>query len=431
MNCRQFRKQLVDLFDAEACSESHSPLMAHVEACPQCAREYEELRKTLEALQPSRRVAASPEFKETVMSRIVRLSNETVESTHATGPGSYWKPALSLGLAVVLVIAAVAIFSIKSSAPVYALEQTIEANRGLRSIHMKMTPPSFGSVGEIWAQFDGNGELQDLRMNFPDTDDGPKDVVWGDGKAEVWFKKKDSAVVVKEENFLDKLKSSFGSFDPKLIVEELYQKAAEKAVNIEVQESPTKGAPIIITAALKGIRGRRDEYTVDPKTKLLLRHDVYRLKKGTFELAGSTEYLEYNQPIDPAVFTLEVPPHITRVDQTTQDIGLVQGDLSDEEVAVEVVRQFFEALIAKDYAKAGQLMEGMPGGKLEELYNRINFVRIISIGEPSPYKRNRSLKVPCKIEVNVGGESKVFEPHGPFVRQVHNQPERWTICGGI
>ena len=431
MNCRQFRKQVAELFDVDPSLEHQGPLMAHAETCPQCARELDEMEKTLEALQPSQRVAASAGFKETVMNRITKLSNENVQTPLRAAPRPFWKPALSVGLVVALVIAAVVAFSIRSSAPVYALEQTIEANRSVRSIHMKMTPPAFGSVGEIWAQFDENGELEHLRMNFPDTEDGPKDVVWENGKAQVWFKAKGSTVVVVEENLLERIGTRFGFFDPRLIVEGLYRKAADKDVDIEVEESATAGAPITITATVKGVPDRRDVYTVDPATKLLLKLDVHRLKGSAFKLEGSTQYLEYNEPIDPSVFTLDVPQNTMHVDQTTQEIGLVQGDMSNEEVAVEVVRQFFEAMIAKNYARAGQLMEGMLGAKLEELYSRVRFIRIISIGEPTPYEKNRSLKVPCKIEVESDGEIRVAEPRGPFVRQVYNQPERWSICGGI
>ena len=342
-----------------------------------------------------------------------------------------WKPSFALGLAAVFAILIAAFLVFKSPAPVYALEQTIEANRSLRSIHMKMTPEKFGSVGEIWARFDENGELENLRMNFPDTEDGPKDVVWENGKAEVWFKAKGSVLVVKEPRLLERMKMSYGDFDPKRIVEGLYRSRADNRVRVDVAEPQTRGEAITLTVTVEGVPERQDVYTVDSQTKLLERRDVYRLRDGNFELDGSTEYLEYNEPIDPAVFTLEAPAGAMRIDQTTQEIGLEQGDLSDNEIAVEVVREFFEALIAKDYAKVGRLLEGMPANKVEETFGRLNVVRIISIGEPTPYAPNQSLKVPCKIEVMSEGKTTVWEPFGPFVRQVYRQPGRWDICGGI
>ena len=342
-----------------------------------------------------------------------------------------WKPSFALGLAAVFAILIAAFLVFKSPAPVYALEQTIEANRSLRSIHMKMTPEKFGSVGEIWARFDENGELENMRMNFPDTEDGPKDVVWENGKAEVWFKAKGSVLVVKEPRLLERMKTSYGDFDPKRIVEGLYRSRADNRVRVDVAEPQTRGGAITLTVTVEGVPQRQDVYTVDILTKLLQRRDVYRLHDGNFELDGSTEYLEYNEPIEPAVFTLEAPATAMRVDQTSQEVGLEQGDLSDNDIAVKVVRVFFEALIAKDYANAGQLIGGMPASKVEEVFGQLAVASIISIGEPTPYEPNQSLRVPCKIEVQRAGETSVFEPEGPFVRQVYQQPGRWIIIGGI
>ena len=431
MNCRQFRKHVVELLDLEPGSERQALLREHLEKCPRCGREYEELNETLAALRPSRRVAASPDFKESVMSRIARLPIEAADARPASFGRHIWKTAAATVLVAGLLTAALVAISSRPSGQAYAIEQTIKANRGVRSIHIRMTPPRFDSVAETWAQFDENGDLEQLRMNFPDTEDGPKDVVWSDGKATVWFKKKGSVLVVKDENVLRTIRLSYDFFDPKLLVEKLYHRSGDDAVAIAIAGPDTADAPIVITVTEKGVPDRRSEYTVDPQTKLLQRHDVYQLQGDRYELATSTEYLEYNQPINPDMFELQAPQDAVRIDQTVGEVGLAQGDLTDEEVAVKVVHEFFGALIAKDYAKAGQLLEGMPADRMKELFGRINFVRIVWVGHPTPYERNQSLRVPCKIEIESGGQTSVFEPKGPFVRQVHGQSGRWTICGGI
>src|SRR3990172_1394924 len=59
----------------------------------------------------------------------------------------------------------------------YALEQTLEANLRLRSIHIRVEPAG-GSLRETWAVFGENGKLLRLRMNSPQTEDGEKEVVW-------------------------------------------------------------------------------------------------------------------------------------------------------------------------------------------------------------------------------------------------------------
>lgn len=432
MNCRQAKEYLDHMLSAGPDPISESALAEHVMHCGACRSERETAMQALTLLQPSAKPQTSTDLKERIMNAIVMAQREELHKVeHANRGSRIWKPILAIGLTAALALLIAPLFFSKSYDRVYALEQSVEANRSLRSIHMKMTPENFGSVGEIWVQFDENGNLQRLRMNFPNTEDGPKDVVWGDGKAEIWFKAKGGILVVKEPRLLEILKMSYGDFDPKNIVERVYKSQSDPNIKVDVKESPAQDGLITITVAAKDAPQRQDVYTVDPQTKLLKRRDIYRLRNGSFELEGGTEYLEYNESIDPAVFTLEAPDDVLRIDQTAQEVGLDQRNLSDHEIAVKVVREFFEALIAKDYAKAGQLMEGLPATEIEKTFGPFGFIRVISIGEPEPYAPNQSLRVPCKIEVQRNGETSVFEPKGPFVRQVYQQPHRWSIIGGI
>jgi hypothetical protein len=163
--------------------------------------------------------------------------------------------------------------------------------------------------------------------------------------------------------------------------------------------------------------------------------EVYLLKDGEYQQLGRTEFHNYNQAIDPRMFTLEdeIPADVMRVDQTTQQVGLAQGNLSDDEVAVEVARQFFTALIAEDYAAAGQLLEGIPADKTREMFGSIKVLRIISIGPagPHPNPETKGMVVPSTVEVQKDGQVSEWKLDRLGVRQVYNQPGRWTIFGGI
>ncbi len=121
-----------------------------------------------------------------------------------------------------------------------------------------------------------------------------------------------------------------------------------------------------------------------------------------------------------------------RIDMTTQVVGLSKGDLTDEEIAVKVAREFFEALIAKDYGRAGAIYSGMPASRMKEGFGRIEFLRIISVGDPTPHPRaeTRFLQVPCEVELRVEGQTQV-KKFMPNIRAVYNQPDRWAIGGGI
>jgi hypothetical protein len=132
-----------------------------------------------------------------------------------------------------------------------------------------------------------------------------------------------------------------------------------------------------------------------------------------------------------------VPADVQRIDGDAQENrGLPQGTLSDDEIAVKVVRQFFEALIARDYETAGQLYCGTGAEEMKQGYfGQTRIIRIISIDTPTPHPIPEvgGLRVPCKIEVEKDGVRSVWEPYGPFVRTIHRQSEhpRWEIHGGL
>ena len=93
------------------------------------------------------------------------------------------------------------------------------------------------------------------------------------------------------------------------------------------------------------------------------------------------------------------------VDQINQTIGLAKGDLTNDEIAAKVAQEFFEALIAEDYRKAGLLYEGIPAEKMKEMFGRFKFQRIVEVGKPVAGKHPdpTALQVPVTVEFD-GGE---------------------------
>lgn len=82
--------------------------------------------------------------------------------------------------------------------------------------------------------------------------------------------------------------------------------------------------------------------------------------------------------------------------------------------------------------RAGKMFGGLPGARLEQAFGKMEFVRIVSIGEPTPHPdtRMRSLRVPCEVEIRLGEETRV-EKFTPGIRANECQPGRWAIDGGI
>ncbi len=217
---------------------------------------------------------------------------------------------------------------------------------------------------------------------------------------------------------------AFQDLDPKLIVQQLCQMQASDEEQIKIQQPPSEAEPIIIERTRKGFR---TVYTVDPETKLLQQHEDFQLVDGEYKFMGLTRYLDYNQPFDPGLFQLNPEPEAILFDRTAHDIGSAKGDMSDEESAVKLVRQFVEAAIAQDYTKASKLIANVPAGWVEEQpYQGEQVVRLISVGKPEHNAETGSVSVSCQVEVEKDGQtgvqSIVFR-----VQQVYGQSGRWLI----
>ncbi|MFZ2146412.1 MAG: hypothetical protein WAV28_04255 [Sedimentisphaerales bacterium] len=400
----------------------------------------ETLEKRLEKL--AQAIGPDETLIENVMSRIETKSigeSERIEklSTKFIARRFIMNPFTKLAAAAVIIVAVVLSINFwsKTIPTAYAFEQTVEANHSVRYIHIKeLASGHEDEPKEFWLEFNEDGQVKNVRMHMPSWDapnDGAKVIVWKENKAQVWLKKKNALVTVRDKAVADQMLKFVEAFDPRLVVERLYKQEAEGKVKIEIDEPSNKAEPIVVTATSPS---RRSVLSVDQATKLVTAIKFYQFKGGEYQYLSLMEFNGYNQPIEAKVFTLDdVPAEVVRIDQTTQEVGLAQGSLTDEEVAVEVVRKFFEALIAKDYARAGQLCEGVPADFIQKQFGQIKFLRIISVGPAAghPNPETKGLVVPCTLEIEKDGEIIQWKRAGIGVRQVYNQPGRWTIFSAL
>lgn len=326
----------------------------------------------------------------------------------------------------------------KTAAPAYAIEQTIQASHTVRYLHSKNFVGPHDDPMEFWVEFDVRGQLKNMRFNKPawmDPDDGETIIVWKDNKMQLYSKRKNFLITMKDKEMAAQMLKQVEQLDPKLAVERLKAKQEQGKVEVEIVEPSNKSEPIVVTATSiqeDDAPFQRMTLFVNQATRLVNSVELYKLQDGEYQKVITIEYYDYNQPIASEMFTLDdVPDDAMRIDETTQEVGLLQGDLTNNEIAVEVVRRFLEALIEEDYAEAGRMFSGTPAERIERTYGKTRFIRIVSIGEPTKVLRMKALKVPCKIEIEKEGQISIWEPEHSYVRQVHGQPERWEIIGGF
>jgi hypothetical protein len=331
-----------------------------------------------------------------------------------------------------------ATFIPKTATPAYALEQTIEANHGIRTIHCRfyesMKRFNNDQSDLCWIRYNDAGLISNLRWKHTEDDGSLCDTVWNEGIYNCWMPLKNVLIVRKIPKF-----GMWGFFtrtyNPILVLEQLYADSQnDEAIKLIIREPVRDGEPIHVEAK-NDERNTRVVLLVDPETKLLKQLSTYYLNAPKDDQLGiRIEYLAYNQPIDGSVFELNAIPDDVRVfDYINQIIGLEQGDLTDDEIAVKVVRTVLEATIAQDYDEASKLMEGGPERTIEEFIDATSGakrVQLISIGQPEPHKTwPAMLCVPCEIEVEDEKGHGWIENITVTAKKIKQPGNRWLIAG--
>ena len=350
-------------------------------------------------------------------------------------------PITKLAAAAVIMIAVILSINLfnESMPSAYAIEQTIEANTNVRYLHIKIYTADEKEPREGWLEFDRDGQATKARIHlpawfFPADADGARVIVWKEDIEQVWDKSKNILGTMKaNKNTKEQLTAFLRKVDPRLAVKHIYELESQGKVEIEIIEPSDKTEPITMTVTYSlesSTPSQRKVLHIDPVTKLVSNIVLYQLKNDEYKYDGMIELDEYNQSTNAQMFDLqnEVPSDVTHLDMTANDVGLAQGQLSDEEAAVEIVRQFLKSLIAEDYNRAGRLFL-IPANQLQQQFGRVKFLRIVSIGPavPNPELETKGFNVPCTIEIEENGKRIMPTLEGIKIQQLRNQPSRWVI----
>jgi hypothetical protein len=374
------------------------------------------------------------------------LENQRNRAWKSTADMYIWKIVMKskitkIATAAVLMLVVVLLISFlnKSVTPTYALEDTIKANNSLRYVHTKYFEGQRDDVAkECWLEFDESGRTKNLRINWSEWFAGGGIVVWNENETKEWNPKTNTLIIFNDEIYNSRVHEMKESDDPRQIVEQLHDQNAKGLVKIEIDDSGKKEDPIVVTVTYLPSNPKysgRKVLFVDRSTYFTTKMELYVMKEGEYSYYGVIKYFDYNVPIDERMFNLadKVPKDVRIIDKRTLDIGLAQGDFTDEEIAVKVVQEFIKALIAKDYARAGLLCGGVLPAEIEKGWGRLKILRLISVDKPvRPEKLDRmlprALRVPCTIEVEKDGRTIKY-PRSFYAHTVIGKRQNWEIGG--
>jgi hypothetical protein len=334
--------------------------------------------------------------------------------------------------------------------PAYALEQTLEACRKKQQVHF-----SFGKDDKLyktaWVEYDTDGNIARARVDMDINSNGEPNqvVVWQGGHTQCWTVKNKELSLFDDEDYTARILHFVHRYDPRQAVEYIQKMGQKGDVEIAIEQPPDRSKPIAVTVNYKpntflidsNYPPMREAMLVDQTTKLITAVEVWGPGKdfgheeNEWTLLGIYRYEGYDEPFEEGIFDLEneVGEDVNVINLMTLDVGLefTEPNLTEEQMAVDTVRAFFEALIAKDYNEVARL-RGMPEKMRAEFIKglekmNLNVIEIISIGEPRPPMRGWGLMiVPCTVAVEINGQRVEKKLEDVPVKRVLGHPNRRT-----
>lgn len=345
--------------------------------------------------------------------------------------------------AVIIVAALIAVYqytgSIDVTSVAYALEETIEACSGVKTIHLMHYKGVDSQKSEFWIEYGQEGRIVNMRMFVEQSPEGPRTVIWRAGKAKVWMPAKNVLITIREERVIREFEQLIERINPKRFMENVLDEQKKGMVEVEIT-APSKEGDLIKVVITNKAEKKRFVAQVDAETKLLTAIKIQTIKGESVDLEDRFEVIQYNQPFSEDLFAFnDLPKEVRVIDKTDPQVGLPQGDMTDEQIATKLVREFFTAyLIDYDFEKAGRLAGGMSsevfGGtasleKIKALKKALK-VTIVAVGKPVPHEQTRGLLVPVTLRFQASGREEVIEKT-PIVRRIKGQPRRWEVIGGF
>jgi hypothetical protein len=307
----------------------------------------------------------------------------------------------------------------KSGGHAYALDQTLDAVKDIRYFHFQFLKGSDQPNKEAWVEYDPNGYIRNVRVNYYDMNTV---AVWSDGISQYWWRDRKDLSIFEDSEYTEKILFFVRRYDPRQAVAYLQERARAGGIHVDIDQPNGDTDPITVTVAYdpntyligKPMSRMRELFRIDPATKWITHVEIERFQQDNYVREGVWEYVDYNRPFDLNTFNLkaEAGADVNVSDTTDIAVGLQQGGLSDEDVAVQLVREFLDAWAAKDYDKAAHVHGYAATGEtnsLATILSRKSILKVVSLGPPVRAEQPlRGLIVPGEVEYEENGQRRVM-----------------------
>jgi hypothetical protein len=434
MKCHECGELLAAYIDGLLDADGHNRIESHLAECSACRAELDAVRQLTVRLARHGRAAPRVSFETAVMDRIVHV--QTREIRRLKMRKRFRVLGLSGAATVTAALLLVSNFwsvqpaaAEKSAATVLA--QGAEAVQNPSTVHIvaKMRTighDNFSMIGadyefvpvEIWRQF---GHKSKWRVEKP----GRVAVMNGDS----------TEMLVQPDVVVQFPKPSYGAFDTgwllalanvqDMITHELRAAQARGWKLTMGHETVAAGEILRVTVEAKSglpaddyLKNKffedadmRRVYRFDAKTKRLEGFDAYLHQKSGDVLILTVRQIDYDKPIDPAVFVLKLPEKVNLVREPQR---LPDNQKYERMTPAEAAKAFFEACAKKNWNEVQKFLSPCD----ERLKDYLGGLEIIRLGTPFRSKGYGGWFVPYEIRVT----AKV-----KIVVRNDNPAKRWIV----
>jgi len=300
--------------------------------------------------------------------------------------------------AVIIIAVALSIsFLEESVTPAYAIEQTIKALQNVTTVHVIGTDWD-GNRYEAWNKINPKSGKSEW-VCIDQTPHGYKIASTPNGSC-VWD---ENVNIVRYSN----KQIASNDFRYSQVFEQIAEKMVElndgEQITIKTEKNPVYDKQIVVIHVVTNIQDYR--IYVDPESKLPVR--LYFDRAGNMkQIAKTIDEIHYNEPLPEGMFDFEVPAKWYRdwssLDDPTK--GLPIGDLTHEQGAIKMAREYWQAVIQNNWDYANQLR---PVADWKTDYHRDRPTELIDIGQPRPERGCSGLVTPCIVRFADGKTQKV------------------------
>jgi outer membrane lipoprotein-sorting protein len=446
MNCQQCRDELAAHFEGLLDEDSKSRIESHLAGCPACRAELEEVRRLTVRLVGDGLAPPGASLEAAVMDRILQEQARQLRRLKMR------KRLRVLGISGAMAAAA-AMFVVSglwltqpatAQKAAEALARGAEAVPSPSTVHivakMRTSPrDNFSHIDpdldlvriEIWRQF---GDTPKWRVEKPGR------VIVMDGASTVMLIRPTTAVRLPMR--------TEGAFDSGWMlglakVQDMITRQLRAAqargweLKTTYETTPAGEKKTIVTVEAKAAVPEKDYlrnkffddsdtrrvYRFDAKTQRLEGFDAYLHRAGGDVLIWTTERIEYDQPIDPTVFAIDLPKNVNLWKEPER---LPDNERYEKMGPQEAARAFFEACGREDWKEVAKFWSNVD----ERLKEYLGGLKLVSLGEPFQSKGyaapGKGWFIPYEIMLKNGAVRK----HNLAMRK-DNPANRYVVDGGL